>query len=172
VEGTGRLTLVASGVIRHRSKEGDARYGSLSRQLWFDLHNHYEWKLDTEAIALVEKPTFEDSWRGKELAKKVGGVENIKEEDVLIDSNLLKLFGAATICLGVIGLMTYPYAFITASQWKRNAEKPKICAVVEDKFPEKKGKWISEDEWEAVGIALWGILKKGEYVIHGTGDRS
>lgn len=136
-------------------KGGDERYGMLFRELERELRRAIEigCVLPQEVVAIIEKPTFENSDRGKQLFASKG---------------ILKLQGAAAVFLSVLASMGIPYAFVTANQWKRNFPKPAIRRRVEQVFPDMYGQWQREDEYEAVALALWGQRHYGEYDICGA----
>ena len=138
---TDQITLDDSGVIRTDKDGGGGRLGELAEMLnsVFDLT-----VFDKESFAVIEWPTFEDSPRGRNLARK----------------GYNKLCAATGVAIAVAETHGVRYALVTAKQWKGETPKPSIKARVEEVlFTPTQGineiEWEREDEWEALGIALW-----------------
>lgn len=155
--------LLGSGTVKTPKKMKDEaihrrnRYWYLmdfSCDAYVDLYMTLE-KVNREdrvEAAIIENPTFEESKRGKKLAKTKG---------------LKELYYSAAIIIGATSRQGIPYALPTAKQWK-TVPKPAIQARVCQIFPYKVGKWASSDEWEAVGLALWGLANYGKYTLYGA----
>ena len=141
--------LKGSGVIRQSPSHGNARYGRLARRLHWEIGVLLGPAVRKDAVAIVEQPTYQDSENGILLARK---------------KNLPKLFGAAAACLSALAILGIDYAFVPAGTWKRKVPKDIIHAKLDTLFPAKAGEWEREDEWEAVGLALWGCLRADEGV--------
>jgi crossover junction endodeoxyribonuclease RuvC len=139
-----RFKLLDSGVVKPKVSIKDERYGYIYNEL-----NTYKKEHSPLDLILIERPTFENTDRGKE--HWYGGGISI-------------LSMAAGVAIAIASIYT-PYALITAWQWKGKTDKPTMRARIEEIFPQKRGKWVREDEWEAIGIALWGVAKEGEYEV-------
>jgi len=131
---------VESGVILPDLRGGNYRYGEIAGE----FHNHII-GICAPDLCVVEWPTFEDSPRGRNLARK----------------GFNKLCAVAGGCVAVAAVHGIPYALITAWQWKGKYPKPLIKARVEELFGERD--WAREDEWESLGLALWAFKHKGDY---------
>lgn len=128
----GQPRLVLSGVVFCSTDQGNERYGLIAQEL-------YEMMCAQDPdVAVVEWPTFEASARGRDLVKKKG---------------LTKLCAVAGICVAAAALNSVPYHLVTAWEWKGKHTKPKIKARVEQLLGRMD--WEREDEWEALGLALW-----------------
>jgi Holliday junction resolvasome RuvABC endonuclease subunit len=143
----GSPVLIASDVIMIKPKYKDMRLFFLTRAFTF---------LDTfrtkTVVAGIERPTYEDSKRGKALRV----------------AHFDKLCLAAGVPIALLSYHGIPWATITASQWKRRfANKLEIRERVERYFPHMKGKWIGDDgdDWEAIGIALWMWKQWGKFKV-------
>ena len=141
---TDTKVIVDSGVMKLYSKMGNDRYIYIYQKIVEILD------VDNIALALIELPTFENSARGKELIHNQG---------------LNKLCMAAAVILAAVISKRIPFALITARQWKRSCPKPQILSRVEELFPEKANNWAREDEYEAVGLNLWGKKNYGTYPV-------
>lgn len=136
---------VNSGVIIPKSK-GNSRYFEIASTLSTIIRSNININWNSPK-ALVEIPTFEESGRGRDCARKQG---------------LTKLCMVTGIILCTLYNVGATTAFITARQWKRDKEgkdipKSLIKQRVEEVF--NKTNWEREDEWEALGIICWGISK-------------
>lgn len=146
-------SLLSSGVVPGKKFKGFERINWIFNELtWaFGDMKLLLFTMDPSIkTAIIERPTFEKSGRGIQLRQQ--GFD--------------KLCMATGACISAVGRESIPYAMITANQWKRGITKPTIKARVEELFPEKKGKWIREDEWEAAALACWGHAKRGSYEVY------
>jgi Holliday junction resolvasome RuvABC endonuclease subunit len=138
---TDKITLDVSGVIRTDKDGGGGRLGELAEML-NSVFQMQSW--DAESLAVIEWPTFEDSPRGRNLARK----------------GYNKLCAATGVAIAVAETHGVAYTLVTAKQWKGETPKPQIRERVEEVLftgaQRVKGvEWEREDEWEALGIALW-----------------
>ena len=134
---------VESGVIMTELEDGNARYAQIACEF-----HHYIIGICAPDLIVVEWPTFEDSPRGRSLARK----------------GYNKLCAVAGGCVAVAAAHGAPYALVTAWQWKGTYPKPLIKARVEELFGERD--WAREDAWEALGLALWADKHKGDYDVY------
>ncbi len=135
--------LVDSGVIMCNSSQGNDRYRIIAQELDKIMAEM------TPDLCAIEWPTFENSARGRDLVKKKG---------------LTKLCAVAGECAAVAAVRDIPYTPITAWQWKGSYPKPKIKQRVEKILGERD--WQREDEWEALGLALWAWKNEGGYEVY------
>lgn len=143
-----RYRLLHSGTIKQSPEAKDARYARIAVRLAMEVGGVLGGKDREKTLFIVERPTYEDSEAGLCLART---------------KNLPKLFGAATVAIAALALLGFQeYAFVSASQWKRNVPKPEILGYMERLFPARAGQWVSEDEWEAVAIAAWAHFQRNE----------
>jgi len=138
----GELVHMNSGVIIPANWEatGNERYRRIAVELFRIM------TLPVPDLVVVEWPTFEESARGRDLVKKKG---------------LTKLCAVAGGCVAVAAVHGISYALVTAWQWKGKTPKPLIKLRVEELLGERE--WAREDEWEALGLALWAFKHKGDY---------
>jgi len=154
VDGEMKPVLCGSGVAKQKLDKRDGRYGCI----YMDLMRYVSRILpspfpsSSTRLAVVEKPHYErNSKRGKAAAK---------------NKSLIKLSIAAGACISSVCELGFPYAFVTANQWKREIDKGLIRSRVEEYFPRKKGLWAREDEWEAIALCLWGKKHQDKLTIH------
>ena len=138
---TDKITLDVSGVIRTDKNGGGGRLGELAEML-NSVFQMQSW--DKESLCVVEWPTFEDSPRGRNLAR----------------TGFNKLCAATGVAIAVAETHGVPFTLVTAKQWKGETPKPSIKERVEEVLftPTQRIneiEWEREDEWEALGIALW-----------------
>jgi Holliday junction resolvasome RuvABC endonuclease subunit len=138
LEGLEYPELVASGVVlTGGSRKGDQRFATIQAELSAELGAVFGQQGEL-AVCGIERPTFENSKRGIQLRQR--GFD--------------KLCMAAGVALAVC-VEVCQISLITARQWKGTTSKQKIQERVEEIYPVKKGEWVREDEWEAIGLALW-----------------
>jgi len=147
--------VLGLGVTKLPSKLGDGRVGEIANYLTdFLIDSGADGS--SKAMAIIEKPTFENSERGKQLF--YGGKNKSK--------GFNKLCMAAGAAISSVSFLGIDYALVTAYQWKHGTTKPAIKSRVEELFGVRK--WRREDEWEAVGLACWGFAQQGSYNIWET----
>ena len=137
----GKPALFGFGVIRCSTDQGDDRHGIIARALDRVMEGF------EPDLVVVERPTFENSARGKECWQK--GFD--------------RLCAVAGSGLAVAAVRDIPYRLVTAREWKHRFPKPRkpnIRRRVEEVLGEHE--WPREDAWEALGLALWAWRNKGE----------
>lgn len=146
-KGDDRFSLLGSGVQKHIASEGDGRIAAVYQELRKTFYNYITVPSMWNGLtAIIEKPHYENTRRSK---------------------HIFQLVQACGACVCAMSDLRIPWAYILANQWKRGLPKWKIKWRVEQLFPEKKGQWAREDEYEACGLALWGFARKGEYTVWG-----
>jgi len=131
---------IRSGVIKSDKELTHLRYGIIATVMQDIFERTFSsFPFLPNILTVVEMPTFENSARGHDLVKKKG---------------LTKLCIATGVSLGTAVLNGSSFAMVTAKQWKGTVGKPLIRRRVEEIFPQIQV-WQREDEWEALGIALW-----------------
>jgi Holliday junction resolvasome RuvABC endonuclease subunit len=137
---------IDSGIIKPK-EEGHTRLIVIAEELWRTIDT-----VPSVEVVVVEQPTFENSSRGRTCAATKG---------------LNKLYFAAGACVGAVAISAVPLAFITAWQWKgqvpKGMIKDRVNAVLRN-VPHRL-QWEGTDEWEALGLALWGWRHQGEYEV-------
>jgi Holliday junction resolvasome RuvABC endonuclease subunit len=147
-KGEGEYELVDSGVVLCKKKQEDARYGIIARKIYEKISEHRPERI------LIERPTYEKTERGEDLWRSGG---------------ILKLSMTTGAILGAATANLLPVSLITAWQWKKTVSKDRMLQRVEELFPHKVGCWAREDEWEAVGLALYGVVRDGGYEVYTHG---
>lgn len=128
-----------SGVILLDPSMQNSRYAEIAKRLWEVINIYFHDPTDRDLIA-IERPHFEPTSRGYDcIGQKTHGI--------------LKLSIVTGIAVALAAIKKVPCTLISASQWKRGVTKPRMKARVHEIFPGKK--FGREDEWEALGIALW-----------------
>ena len=142
---------IRSGVIKLDYKLDHARYGLIAGAMEDIFENTFSsLPILADILTVVEMPTFENSARGRDLVKKKG---------------LTKLCIATGVSLGTAVLNGSSFALVTAKQWKGTVGKPLIKLRVEQLFPHIHT-WQREDEWEALGIALWANANPDKFKVY------
>lgn len=125
----------------------DIRYGFLSYQISVALEIIKEYKVGID-LAVIEKPVYQKSKKGKDAAKK-GGINQL-------------LLAAGSI-IGNIASRGYSYSLITPHQWKIGTPPMAIEKNIKMLFPNVE--WKSFDEIEAAALAIWAWRNNGRYPI-------